>query len=69
MVARCPCRVGGEAVMTIREQILGMADDAGMLRPDQVHYLVNAHLLPFSDYCEETGEDFSAAAVLDWLGY
>ena len=55
--------------MTIREQILGMADDAGMLRPDQVRYLVNAHLLPFSSYCKETGENFSAAAVLDWLGY
>ena len=59
----------GREVMTIREQILGMADDAGMLRPDQVRYLVNAHLLPFSSYCKETGENFSAAAVLDWLGY
>ena len=56
-------------VMTIREQVLGMANDQGVLRPDQAHRVINAHLLPFADYCEETGEDFRAEAVLEWLGY
>lgn len=55
--------------MTIREQVLGMADDQGNLRPDQAHYLINAHLLPFADFLAETGEDFSAETVLTWLGY
>ena len=55
--------------MTIREQVLGMADDQGLLRPDQAHRVINAHLLPFSDYCEETGCDFRAEEVLTWLGY
>ena len=55
--------------MTIREQVLGMANDQGVLRPDQAHRVINAHLLPFSDYCEETGEDFRAETVLEWLGY
>lgn len=55
--------------MTIREQVLGMADDQGNLRPDQAHYLINSHFLPFADFLAETGEDFSAETVLNWLGY
>ena len=64
------CPLLRSLIMTIRERILAMADDEGNLTADQVHYLVsNVHLLPFSDYCEETAEDFSADCVLDWLGY